>query len=181
MFLIYFGFSNWRQADGVQIIDDGEGKRLYTDGEVRNADLAGAAASAISEPIHIVQARHDVRFMLGTRLIETPTLELDLADGETWRLRTQPIVRPWAFCGGGADGGFCDRLGQRVYRSQDRLTEVDLYDVLHPENVMSPDGSVRLPKHRAQLYRCEFNGIPHFAYAPMFVIGDQPRFGLPNR
>ncbi len=181
LFLIYFGFSNGRQAGGVQIIEDGEGKRLYTDGEVRNVDPAGAAASAISEPIHIVQARHDVRFMPGTRLFETATLELDLANGETWRLRAQPIGRPWAFCGGGTDGGFFDGLGQGVYRSRELLTEVDVYDVSHPENVVFPDGSIRLPKHREQLSRCDINGIPGFAYAPMFVIGDQPRFGLPNR
>ena len=40
LFLIYLGFANGKQAGGVQIIEDGEGKRLYTDGEVRNFKLA---------------------------------------------------------------------------------------------------------------------------------------------
>jgi hypothetical protein len=44
-----------------------------------------------------------------------------------------------------------------------------------------PDGSRRLPKHREQLTRCEINGEVGSAYVPMFVIGNQPRFGLPPR
>ena len=172
LFLIYFGFSNGRQAGGVQIIEDGEGKRLYTDGEVRN--IGG-------DEIQVVGARHDVKFLTGTRVFDTATLELDLANGETWRLKAQSIGRPWAFCGGGTDGGFTDGQGQGVYRSKELLTEVDVYDVSHPENVIFPDGSLRLPKHREQLSICDINGVPGYAYTPMFVIGDQPRFGLSNR
>ncbi len=172
LFLIYLGFANDKQAGGVQIIEDGEGKRLYTDGEVRN--IGGDA-------IHIVDARHKVVFKPGTRVFETTEVELDLANGETWKLKAQSIGRAWAFCGGGTDGGFTDGQGQGVYRSKELLTEVDVYDISHPENVVFPDGSVRLPKHREQWSLCEINGVAGYAYAPLFVIGDQPRFGLPNR
>lgn len=172
LFLIYLGFSNGKQAGGVQIIEDGEGKRLYTDGEVRN--IGG-------EQLDVIAARHDIVFKPGTRVFETAAVEIDLKNGETWKLKAQSIGRPWAFCGGGTDGGFSDGLGQGVYRSRDLLTEVDVYDISHPENVVFPDGSLRLPKHREQLSRCEINGVMGYAYAPMFVIGDQPRFGLPNR
>lgn len=172
LFLIYLGFANGKQAGGVQIIEDGEGKRLYTDGEVRNIG---------SDAMHIVGAKHEVAFKPGTRVFETAKIDIDLANGESWSLNARSIGRPWAFCGGGTDGGFTDGLGQGVYRSKDLLTEVDVYDVSHPENVVFPDGSVRLPKHREQWSICEINGLPGYAYAPMFVIGDQPRFGLPNR
>lgn len=43
------------------------------------------------------------------------------------------------------------------------------------------NGSVVLPKHREQWTICEINGLAGSAYVPMFVIGDQPRFGLPPR
>ena len=172
LFLIYLGFSNGEQAGGVQIIEDGEGKRLYTDGEVRH--IGG-------EALAIVAARHRVEFQPGTRLFEIAAVELDLANGETWKLKATSMGRPWAFCGGGTDGGFFDGQGQGVYRTKDLLTEVDVYNVSHPENVIFPDGSLRLPKHREQLSRCEINGVTGYAYAPLFVIGDQPRFGLPNR
>jgi hypothetical protein len=134
-----------------------------------------------SDAFAIVSARHDVAFKAGTRLFDTAAVELDLVNGETWRLKATSFGRPWAFCGGGTDGGFTDGQGQGVYRSASLLTEVDVYDISHPENVVFPDGSVRLPKHREQLSRCEINGVMGYAYAPLFVIGDQPRFGLPNR
>jgi len=172
LFLIYFGFSNGRQAGDVQIKEDGSGQRYYLDGEVRN--VGGPA-------IRVVDARHHIEFTAGTRLFSTAALELDLENGETWKLAAQPVGRPWAFCGGGADGGFFDGLGQGVYRSRELLTEVDVYDVSPVENVVFPDGSVRLPKHREQLTRCDINGVAGHAYVPMFVIGDQPRFQLPPR
>ena len=119
--------------------------------------------------------------MPGTRVFETAALELDLANGETWKLDARAVGRPWAFCGGGTDGGFNDGLGQGVYRSRDLAIEVDVYDVSDRENVIFPDGSTRRPKHREQLTRCDINGVPGYAYVPMFVIGRQPRFGLPDR
>jgi len=68
-----------------------------------------------------------------------------------------------------------------VYRSAELLTEVDVYDMSEPEIINMPDGTTRLPKHREQLTVCEINGVEGQAYVPMFVIGKQPRFGLPDR
>ena len=172
LFLIYFGFSNGQQAGDVQIKEDGEGKRFFIDGEVYNIEREG---------IRVVDARHDIVFIPDTRVFETACVELDLENGETWRLKSQSIGRPWVFGGGGTDGGFFDGLGQGVYRSKELLTEVDIYDVTQAESIIYPDGQVRLPKHREQWTRCEINGVAGHAYVPMFVMGDQPRFELPNR
>ena len=172
LFLIYFGFSNGQQAGDVQIKEDGSGKRFYLDGEAY--DVGGAAK-------RVVDARHRLVFVPGTRVFETAAIELDLAGGETWKLESRSMGRPWVFCGGGTDGGFNDGLGQGVYRSRELLVEVDTYDTSHPEDVVFPDGSVRRPKHREQLTRCEINGRTGYAYVPTFVIGRQPRFGLPDR
>jgi len=172
LFLIYVGFSNRHQAGGVQIIEDGEGKRIYLDGEVRQ--IGG-------EAIPVAAARHEIMFLPGTRVFETANVTLGLANGETWQLKARAVGRPWAFCGGGTDGGFFDGHGQGVWRGADLITEVDIYDVTHPERVIGPDGRRILPKHREQLTVCEINGLVGSAYVPMFVIGDQPRFGLPPR
>ena len=172
LFLIYFGFSNGVQAGDVQLKEDGSGKRFFLDGEVYN--VGGPA-------IRVVDARHHIEFQPGTRLFATARMELDLANGETWHLNAQPVGKPWAFFGSGMDGGFFDGKGQGVYRSSELLTEVDVYDMSEPEIIKLPDGSTRLPKHREQLTVCEINGVEGQAYVPMFVIGKQPRFGLPDR
>jgi hypothetical protein len=172
LFLIYLGFANGRQGGDIQIKENGDGERYFLEGEVYN--IGG-------EPVRVVDARHNITFQPGTRLFETASLELDLENGDTWRLRAKPVGRPWAFCGGGTDGGFFDGLGQGVYRSRELALEVDTYDLSHPENIIMPNGEIRVPKHREQLTRCEINGVMGAAYVPMFVIGPQPRFGLPDR
>jgi len=172
LFLIYFGFSNGKQAGDVQIKEDGNGARFFLEGEVYNVG---------GEAIRVVDAHHRIEFQPDTRLFETAELDLDLANGETWNLKARPIGRPWAFFGSGTDGGFFDGKGQGVYRGDSLLTEVDVYDMSHPEIIKMPDGSTRLPKHREQLAVCEINGVEGQAYVPMFVIGSQPRFGLPDR
>jgi hypothetical protein len=172
LFLIYFGFANGRQGGDVQIKEDGNGERYFLEGEVFNVGQPG---------VKVVDARHDIEFIPGTRLFSQARVELDLANGETWTLKADSVGKPWVFCGGGTDGGFNDGLGQGVYRGRDLLTEVDAYDLSAVEAVGWPDGSTRLPKHREHLTRCEINGEPGSAYVPMFVIGNQPRFGLPPR
>lgn len=173
LFLIYLGFASDQYVGGVQIIEDGEGKRLYTDGEVHDR-IDGQSAT-------IREANHRIRFQPGTRLFETAQLDLLLGNDRNITISAEAIGRPWAFCGGGTDGGFSDGLGQGVFRSRELTIEVDRYDVTRAEVVGFPDGSERLPKHREQWSRCTVNGLPGFAYAPMFVLGDQPRFGLPSR
>jgi hypothetical protein len=173
LFLIYFGFSNGKQAGDIQIKEDGNGERYFLDGEVYNIgdDI----------PLRVVDASHKLNFYPGTRLFKTVTLEMDLANGETWTINARDIGKPWVFCGGGMDGGFNDGLGQGVYRSRELLTEIDVYDTSDVEKVGFPDGSIRFPKHREQITECEINGVLGHAYVPTFVIGNQPRFGLPPR
>ena len=137
LFLIYFGFSNGQQAGDVQIKEDGEGKRFFIDGEVYNIEREG---------IRVVDARHDIVFIPDTRVFETACVELDLENGETWRLKSQSIGRPWVFGGGGTDGGFFDGLGQGVYRSKELLTEVDIYDVTQAGEHYLPGRSSPTPK-----------------------------------
>ncbi|MEY2925857.1 MAG: hypothetical protein RL367_334 [Pseudomonadota bacterium] len=170
LFLVHAGFSNGTQGGSIQLIEDGEGTRLYTDGEVR--DAAGG------DEIEVTGIDHDVVFKPGTRVFETMGLDLTLADGRQWTLRAQSVGRPWVYRGGGYDGGFTDGLGQGVWRSKDLLTEVDAYDITHPELVGFPGGTTGKTKHREQLTRCLVNGVAGAAYMPMFVIGDQPRFGM---
>jgi hypothetical protein len=162
LFLVHAGFSNGRQAGSVQLIEDGEGKRIYNDGEVHQ-DGAEMAVTRIE---------HDVRFKPGTRVFETAALDLALANGETWTLRARAVGAPWVYRGGGFDSGFNDGKGQGVYRSKALLAEVDVYDVSHPELVGFPDGSTGKTRHREQLTICEINGVTGSAYMPMFALGD---------
>lgn len=169
LFLIHAGFFDGTHGGGIQLIEDGDGKRIYTDGEVR---LNGG------EEILVRDIRHDVTFKPGTRVFEKMALEIDLANGETWDLKARSVGRPWVYRGGGFDSGFTDGKGQGVYRSKDLMIEVDSYDLTDPEQIGFPDGTRGKTKHREQLAVVEVNGVTGSAYMPMFVIGDHPRFGF---
>ena len=170
LFLVHSGFICGDYGGAVQLIEDGEGKRIYTEGEVRKGDVVR----------EVVGIDHDVTFKPGTRVFDTMGLDMTLSDGETLRLDARSVGRPWVYRGGGYDGGFNDGLGQGVWRSADLMMEVDEYDISHPELVGFPDGSQGKTKHREQLAICTINGVEGSAYMPMFVIGPQPRFGLPD-
>ena len=102
------------------------------------ADLPRRRSPQIGgEAIPVAAARHEIVFLPGTRVFETANLTLGLANGETWQLKARAVGRPWAFCGGGTDGGFFDGQGQGVWRGADLVTEVDVYDVTHPERVIA--------------------------------------------
>ena len=173
LFLWHMGFWNGRQGGGIQILEDGDGKRIYTDGEVRECE--GATAG---KEISVVDVSHTIRFMPGTRVFDTAELSLDLKNGESWTVAARAVGRPWVYRGAGYDSGFHDGLGQGVWRSDELLMETDVYDISHPENVVFPDGGIHQPRHREQLTRCTINGVAGSAYAPMFVIGAHPRFGF---
>jgi len=173
MFLLYMGFWNGHQGGGVQIIEDGEGKRIYTDADVRQV-----VNGEISDELHVRDVEHEINFVPGTRVFERATMRLHLANGETWEVKAQSVGSRWVYRGGGYDSGFNDGLGQGVWRSEELMIEQDQYDVSHAEDVIFPDGSVARPRHREQITRCEINGAPGSAYAPMFVIGAHPRFGF---
>jgi len=167
LFLVHAGFFVDGNGGAVQLIENGEGQRLYTEGEVRRGD---------SDPVEVIGLEHDVEFKPGTRVFETMKLDLSFADGSDMALEARSVGRPWVY----RDGGFTDGKGQGVWRSEELLTEVDSYDISDPEIVILPDGSSAKPKHREQLAVCTVNGVEGSAYMPMFVIGPQPRFGLPD-
>ncbi|WP_157219231.1 hypothetical protein [Flavisphingomonas formosensis] len=171
LFLVHAGFRAGTLGGAVQLIEDGEGKRIYTEGEVRWGE---------GDPVEVIGIAHDVRFKPGTRVFETMRLDLALADGRSVPLEATAVGRPWVYRGGGFDGGFADSKGQGVWRSRDLAFEIDSYDISDPEVVILSDGSAVKPKHREQLAVCTVNGEPGSAYMPMFVIGPQPRFGLPD-
>lgn len=169
LFLVHAGFRAGDLGGAVQLIEDGEGKRLYTEGEVRQAQ---------GDPVEVVGIEHDVAFKPGTRVFDRMKLDLALADGRSIPIEAKSVGRPWVYRGGGFDGGFTDGEGQGVWRSRDLMIEVDSYDISDPETVILPDGSAATPRHREQLAVCSVNGEQGSAYIPMFVIGPQPRFGF---
>lgn len=172
LFLVHAGFRAGGLGGSVQLIEDGEGRRIYTEGEVRVGD---------GDPVEVTGIDHDVAFHPGTRVFDTMRLDLALADGRRLDLRARAVGRPWVYRGGGYDGGFADGQGQGVWRARDLAVEVDRYDISDPELVILPDGRAARPRHREQLAVCTVNGVAGAVYAPMFVIGPQPRFGLPDR
>lgn len=178
LFVFYLGFWNGVQGGSIQVIEDGEGRRIYTDGEVHDA---AAPDGSRGPAIHVRTIDHKVTFKPGTRVFETLEATLGLENGETWEVKATSVGRPWVYRGGGYDEGFFDGKSQGVYRSGPLLIETDQYDLTHPEKIGFPDGSVGYTKHREQLAICEINGVTGSSYSPLFVIGDQPRFGLPNR
>ena len=169
LFMFYLGFWNGREGGSFSVIEDGDGGRVYTNGQVSKADGAHLA---------VVGVDYDVTFKPGTRVFETLDTRLTLEDGSLWRVKATSVGRPWVYRGGGYDSGFEDGKAQGVYRSRDLLIEADEYDITDPELVIFPDGTQQRPKHREQLSICEVNGLTGSAYAPMFVIGDHPRFGF---
>ncbi len=169
LFLVHAGFRAGDLGGAVQLIEDGEGKRLYTEGEVRQGQ---------GDPVEVVGIEHQVDFIPGTRVFDRMKLDLALADGRRIPIEAKSVGRPWVYRGGGYDGGFADGEGQGVWRSRDLKIEVDSYDISDPETVILPDGSAVKPKHREQLAVCSINGEQGSAYIPMFVIGPQPRFGF---
>uniref|UniRef100_UPI000AE5861F hypothetical protein n=1 Tax=Novosphingobium lentum TaxID=145287 RepID=UPI000AE5861F len=172
LFLVHAGFRAGDLGGAVQLIEDGDGTRIYTEGEVRE----GAGAE-----VEVTGIEHTVQFKPGTRVFDTMRLDLALADGRAIKLDARAVGRPWVYRGGGFDSGFTDGKGQGVWRSRDLAIEVDSYDISDPEAVIMPDGTTAFPRHREQLAMCTVNGNEGSAYMPMFVIGPQPRFGLPDR
>lgn len=175
LFLVHAGFRAGELGGAVQLIEDGEGKRIYTEGEVRDGN---------GDPVEVTGIEHQVAFKPGTRVFDTMRLDMTLADGRAIALDAKAVGRPWVYRGGGFDSGFADGLGQGVWRSRDVAFEVDTYDISDPEVVIMPDGTAAKPRHREQLAVCTVdtgNGPQSgSAYMPMFVIGPQPRFGLPD-
>lgn len=170
--VVHAGFWNGREGGGIQFIEDGSGRRLYTDGVV------GGSGGAEREQMEVGAIEHEFKFYPGARVFERMDLSLTLKNGEQWRVETQSVGRPWVYRGGGYDRGFADGKGHGVWRSEQLMIEQDVYDISDVEAVVMPDGSVQRPSHREQFSRAIVNGVPGFSYTPCIVIGSHPRFGI---
>lgn len=170
--VVHAGFWNGKEGGGVQFIEDGAGKRLYSDGVV------GVAGEPARTEIAVSSIEHEFHFHPGTRVFDRMNLSLRLSTGEDWRVETKSVGRPWVYRGGGYDKGFIDGKGHGVWRSNELLIEQDVYDVSDVEAVVMSDGSVVRPSHREQFSKAVVNGVPAFSYTPCIVIGNHPRFGI---
>lgn len=168
----HVGFWNGRQGGGVQFIENGEGRRLYTDGVV---GIAGE-----NEETAVAKLDHDIRFYPGTRIVDKMELDITLVTGERWEVQLDTLARPFVYRGGGYNSGYLDAKGHGVFRSHDLLIERDLYDVSDIELVGFENGTAERPVHREQFAKAVVNGIPGFAYTPCIVIGDHPRYDIGN-
>ncbi|UZW57506.1 hypothetical protein NUH86_18160 [Sphingobium sp. JS3065] len=165
----YAGFWNGEIGGHFQFIDNGDGLRLYTDGEIVYPD---------GRHVEIATLTPRIRFHEGTRIIDFMEVTMGLADGSAIELEVDTLGRPFVYKGGGYNGGFADGRGHGVFRSESLLIEQDVYDVGHVENVAFADGSVGRPVHREQFARAMLGGRPGYAYAPCIVVGSHPRFGF---
>jgi hypothetical protein len=170
--VMHAGFWNGTEGGGIQFIEDGGARRLYSDGSVGRPD------DPMRSELTIANIDHDLRFHPGTRVLDRATFVLQLGNSEQWRVEAQSVGRPWVHRGGGYDGGFFDGKGHGVWRSNDLLIEQDVYDVSDMEAVVMSDGCVCRPTHREQFARASVNGVGGFAYIPCIVVGAHPRYDI---
>jgi hypothetical protein len=171
--VVHVGFWNGAEGGGIQFIEDGTGKRLYSDGVVGRLDKDGHTTELV-----VTTLEHDLRFHPGTRVVDTLRLKLTLSNSEMWEVECRAVGRPWVYQGGGYDRGYFDGLGHGVWRSEDLLIEQDVYDISDIEAVVKSDGSVVRPSHREQFSQAVVNGVPGFSYSPCIVIGRHPRYNI---
>ena len=152
-----------------QLQEDGDGNRLYLDGNITFRDGRPARK--------VVDVRHDIEFIPGTCRYKTARIELADEGGGKWDIEAEAIGRAWAYRGGGYDHGYSDGKGLGMWRGN-WLEEYDRYDVRHPEDVVMPDGSVIRPMHREQFALVKVNGRPGQAYTPVISTGPNRRYGF---
>lgn len=170
MLLMYLGFWTGEEGGGIQLIEDGDGERIYTDGSVSWPEAAGKKTQKV------VEASNDITLVENTRVFQRMDINFRLADGSLWQASAEAIGRGMVYKGSGYDGGYNDGKGLGVYRSDTLLIEHDIYDVTHPENVVMPDGSVIQPRQREQVAKVTINGKHCFGYCPFYVVGHHARF-----
>ncbi len=168
LLLLHAGFWNGVEGGGIQILEDGTGKRIYTDGEAHTPN-------GIAE---VTQVAHEIEFHPGTRIYSRVSLALRLQTGEQWSVEIEPMGRPLVYRGAGYDGGFEDGKGLGAWRGDGLRMEQDVYDVSDIEAVEFPNGAVLRPQHREQFGRVRVNGREGYVYTPFFMIGNHPRYGI---
>jgi hypothetical protein len=163
------------RAEGVggqlQMMEDGDGKRLNIDGHIAFPEGSG------KQELKVVDLEHEISFIPGTRVYDKANLAVTTHDGARWEIKAEAVGRAWVFKGTGYDSGYDDELGLGAYRGEE-LMEADVYDISHPEDVVLPDGRVIRPVHREQPVKLTVNGEPGYGYMPIMSSGVVKRYGL---
>ncbi|MBT4162111.1 MAG: hypothetical protein HOC70_08970 [Gammaproteobacteria bacterium] len=152
-----------------QLQEDGEGKRLYFDGQL-DYPLDDDRPS-----VRAVDVTHDISFVPGTRIYDRLNYSLKLDNGDLLDIEAKPLFRAWAYSGTGYDGGFHDRLGLGGARGESM--EYDIYDLSHVNDVLL-DGKTHFPGHREQPASATVNGAPAIGHMPVMTAGPIARYKL---
>ncbi|MBT7085622.1 MAG: hypothetical protein HN931_05565 [Desulfobacterales bacterium] len=154
-----------------QLKEDGEGNRIFLDGQVHWLEEVGR------EPMKIVDVSHDIYFVPGTRSYYSLTYNLKLENDEVLKVFAKSLFRPWAYSGTGYGKGYNDGKGLGAWRGES-LLEWDIYDLNHPENVLDLDGNKIPSGHREQPVQATVNGKPGFGHFPVMSFGPIKRYAL---
>jgi hypothetical protein len=164
MVLFYVGFNVGDElGGGIQVIENAEGQGIYFTGHF--GPPAGAASKVKSYD-------WEVETFPGTRAPKRLQVRAVTEDGESYDIVAEPVSRPWVYKGLGYDAGYNDGKGQGVWRSDALSSEIDMYDISDPEEVVMPGERRIRPNHREIAVRVVVNGREGIGYMPFIAIGD---------
>jgi hypothetical protein len=153
-----------------QLQEDGDGNRLYFDGQL------DWPVGHDRPAIRAVDVTHEISFVPGTRVYDRLRFGLRLADGRELAIDAQPLLRAWAYRGTGYNGGYNDGMGLGAWRGV--VLEHDTYDLSDVEVVLL-DGAPHPAGHREQPVRVTVNGEEGIGHVPVMTRGPLPSYGLP--
>lgn len=166
---IYFWFLTDEFGGFIQTQENGDGVMHY---------LNGVVQSRTGGPDRrVTHVEHEIEFEPGTRVYRRLKMRFTTDDGKQWEGEADALGRGWVFKGSGYNNGYNDERGLGFFRGED-LTEIDVYDITHPEDVVFPDGSVSRPLHREQFAKVIVDGKPGQAHCVVQNTGRHTRYGL---
>ena len=152
----------------VQVHMLGDGTQTYLDGVIQWPD---------GTERNITEVSFEVDFYQGTRRWSQVRSHFVDDHNESYEIVTNQLARDWAMLGTGYDWGWDDRQGLGVYRGE-YYTEVDSYNLSHPEDVQLSDGEVLQPMHREAPAHGQVNGKALMGHQIMICSGPVPALGL---
>jgi hypothetical protein len=162
-------FSTPSYACQFQLQEDGDGKRIYFDGQL------DWPIGDHRRPLRATDVSHEISFIEGTRVYDRLRYRLVLEDDRTLVIDAEPVLRPWAYRGTGYNGGYDDGLGLGAWRGE--VLEHDIYDLSDPEIVLL-DGARSPAGHREQPVLVNVNGERGIGHMPVMTRGPLPSHGL---
>jgi len=151
----------------MQRVEDARGRLLHMDGTLLYKPELDRPA------LTVTGYDHDIRFVPGTKAVESLTYRVTLSDGQVLEIEAEPALRAWAYRGTGYDRGYNDGKGLGAQRGN-LAPERDEYDLSHPEIVRDPQGQEIASGHREQPVRVRINGEPSFGHFPVMLFDTQP-------